>query len=82
MKLKQCTVNIGKNGINENFIKLLESAFKNHENVRICVLKSGGHEKAKVKEYSDGLLEKLGKNYTARIVGFTIFVKKWRKAVR
>ncbi len=75
MKLKQCTVNIGKSGIRENLIKLLESAFKNHENVRICVLKSGGHEKEKVKQYSEKILAKLGKNYTSKIVGFTIFIR-------
>ena len=82
MKLKQCTTNIGKNGINDNFIELLKSAFKNHENVRICVLKNAGHEKNKVKEYSEIILSKLGKNYTAKVVGFTIFVKKWRKPKR
>jgi len=28
------------------------------------------------------ILEKLGKNYTAKTIGFTIFIKKWRKKVR
>ena len=81
-KLTQCTLNIGKNGVNDNFIELLKSAFKNHENVRICILKSGGRDREKKKEYSDKILEKLGNNYTSRIIGFTIFIKKWRKPVR
>jgi len=35
-----------------------------------------------LREYSEEILEGLGKNYTVRIIGFTIFVKKWRKARR
>ncbi|MDO8623627.1 MAG: YhbY family RNA-binding protein [archaeon] len=81
-KLKQCTLNIGKNGVNDNFIELIRSAFKNHENVRVCILKSGGRDREKKKEYSDEIIEKLGNTYTSRIVGFTIFIKKWRKPVR
>lgn len=81
-KIKQCTMNIGKNGVNDNFIELLKSAFKTHENVRICILKNAGRDREQKKKMSEEILEKLGRNYTARIVGFTIFVKKWRKPVR
>ena len=48
MMIKRCTVNIGKNGVNDNFIELLKSAFKTHENVRICVLKSGGRDREQI----------------------------------
>ncbi len=75
-------IQIGKNGISENFIKTLEDNFKHHMNVRVAVLKSAGHNKTKVKEYSEEILEKLGRNYTAKTVGFTIFIKKWRKSKR
>jgi RNA-binding protein YhbY len=73
---------LGKNGITNNFIETLKSHFQKHENVRISVLKSAGHEKEKVKKYSDEILEKLGRNYTSRVIGFTIVLKKWRKKVR
>ena len=73
---------LGKQGITDNFIATLKNHFKNHENVRVSVLKSAGHDKKKLKEYSEEILEKLGKNYTARVVGFTIVLKKWRKARR
>ena len=73
---------IGKNGITENFIESLKTNFKTHTSIRISVLKSAGHEKGKVKEMSEEILEKLGKNYTARVIGFTIVLKKWRKIVR
>ncbi len=75
-------VQIGKNGITENFIGTLQSHFKKHDNMKISVLKGAGHEKEKVKGYCEKILNSLGRNYTARVVGFTIFVKKWRKPVR
>ena len=75
-------IQLGKQGITDNFIETLKNHFKKCKNVKVSVLKSAGHEKAKVKEYSEEILDKLGKNFTAKIVGFTIFLKKWRKAVR
>ena len=75
-------IQLGKNGVTKNFIETLESHFKNHENVKISILKSAGHSKEKVKGYSEKILEKLGRNYTAKSIGFTIIVKKWRKARR
>lgn len=73
---------LGKNGITESFIESLKHIFENHDNVRLSVLKSAGHEKEKMKEYSEKILEKLGKNYTGKIIGFKIILKKWRKAKR
>jgi RNA-binding protein YhbY len=71
---------LGKNGITDNFIQTMKVHFLKHENVRVSVLKSAGHEKEKIRKYSETLLDKLGNNYTARIIGFTIVLKKWRKA--
>ncbi len=73
---------LGKQGLTENFIGTLKHHFDNHKNVKVSVLKSAGHDKAKVKEYSEKILERLGSYYTAKVVGFTIFFKKWRKAKR
>ncbi len=73
---------LGKQGLTENFIQTLKSHFERHNNVKISVLKSAGHEKGKVKEYSEEILKKLGEHYTARVIGFTIVVKKWRKIRR
>ncbi len=73
---------LGKQGLTDNFIQTLKGHFQKHDNVKVRVLASAGHEKAKVKEYSEEILKKLGEHYTARVIGFTIFVKKWRKPVR
>lgn len=79
---KQVIMHLGKQGLTENFFLTLENHFKNHENVKIIVLKSGGHDREKIKELNDKILNKLGKKYTSRIIGFTIFIKKWRKKIR
>ncbi len=73
---------LGKNGLTDNFIQTLKFNFERHDNVRISVLKSAGHNKEKIKEYSEKMLDKLGKNYTGRLIGFKIIIKKWRKAKR
>ncbi|MCL5018784.1 MAG: YhbY family RNA-binding protein [Candidatus Pacearchaeota archaeon] len=73
---------LGKNGLTDNFVNTMKLNFQNHDTVRISVLKSAGHEKEKIKEYSEKILEKLGNNYTARLIGFKIIIKKWRKAKR
>lgn len=78
MKLSE--IQLGKQGITDNFIKTLKNNFKKHDYVKISVLKSAGHDKEKVKKYSKEILNVLGKKYTAKIIGFTIVLKKWRKA--
>ena len=80
--MTQGKVQLGKNGLTENFIATLKNHFEKHKNVKIVVLKSTGREREKVKEYSKEILEKLGEKYTVKVVGFTIFVKKWRKPMR
>jgi RNA-binding protein YhbY len=76
------TIQLGKNGITDNFILTLENHFKKHNNVKVSVLRSCCRDKKELKEMSDELLEKLGNNYTSKIVGYTIAIKKWRKPVR
>jgi RNA-binding protein YhbY len=71
-------IQIGKNGLSENFFSTLETYFKLHKNVKVIVLKSARENREMTREYANKILEKLGKNYTARIVGHTIAVKKWR----
>lgn len=80
--INQSQAQIGKNGLTENFIMTLKNTFKTHTNIRISVLKSGTRDREKIREMAENILDKLGKNYTARVIGFTIVIKKWRRAVR
>jgi len=80
--MTQGQVHLGKNGITENFISTLESHFKKHENVKISVLKGANPNKEQVKKYSEEILKALGERYTARVIGFTIFLKRWRRKIK
>ena len=51
MKGNMSCVQLGKQGITENFIETLKTHFKNHGNVKICVLKSARSERDKIKKY-------------------------------
>lgn len=76
------TMQIGKNGLSDNFITTLKNTFKDRENIRITILKSAVKEREKRREISEEILEKLGKNYTVRVIGFTLVFKKWRRDKR
>jgi len=73
---------LDKQGVTENFLETLENNFKACQNVKVVVLKSARQDKGDVKLHAEKILNKLGKNFTARIVGFTICLKKWRKPMR
>ena len=77
-------IQLGKNGITNNFIMSLVNQFKKHDIIKIHALKSargeGKQGKEDVKKYSSELLKVFGKKYTTKIIGFTIVMKKWRKA--
>ena len=76
------TIQLGKNGITDNFIMTLKNHFKKHNNVKVSVLRSYCRDKEELKEMSEDLLDKLGENYPTKTIGFTIAIKKWRKPVR
>jgi len=77
------TIQLGKQGISDNFITSLKNQFKNHRNIKVSVLPSARpNGKGDVKKHADEILSKMGKNYTARSIGFVINIKKWRKNVR
>ena len=73
-------IQLGKQGITENFLESLKTQFQNSRTVKVSVLPSARESKEDVKKYSKELLEKLGAHYTSKIIGFTITLKKWRKA--
>lgn len=76
--MTQVNMQIGKNGLTENFIAGLKTAFKTHEFVKISV----HQHKSETKEMAEKILEKLGRKYTCKIIGFRITIKKWRKNKR
>ena len=75
-------VQLGKNRITENFLSQLKKHFEKAQTVKISVLKNACRDRKELKEMTEDLLDKLGKNYTARVIGYTINIKKWRKDKR
>lgn len=71
---------IGKNGLTKEFIESLKNAFKNTDNARVSVLKSATRNRDELEKWAQSIIADLGKNYTSKIIGWTIVLTKWRKA--
>jgi RNA-binding protein YhbY len=71
---------IGKNGLTKEFIETLKNAFKNTENIRVSVLKSATRDRSELKEWAEKIVGDLGESYTSKVIGWTIVLRKWRKA--
>jgi len=80
MNKGRASIQIGKNGLTSGIIEVIKNAFKTREDVKVVILKAAGHDRQKKKEMAEQIQTELGKKYTYKIVGFTIFLKKWRKA--
>jgi len=78
----QLDIQLGKKGLTPEFIKDIETRLDKYRNVtlKINVLQSARKDKADVKKYAEEIIEKLGSKYTAKTIGFAIFLRKWRKA--
>lgn len=76
------TIQLGKQGVSNNFIQNLKNSFKTSKNIKISILKSaredGKQGKKQVKEYAEIIKKELGENYNLRTIGFTICIKKLR----
>jgi len=66
----QMEMQLGKNGLTKELL----------ENIKISVLKSARESKADVKKYAEEIISFLGSKFTFKVMGFSIFLKKWRKA--
>jgi len=78
----QQEIQLGKKGLTSEFIKDIEKRLEKHRNasLKISVLKSARESKTDVKKYAEDIIKKLGDKYTYKILGFAIFLRKWRKA--
>ncbi|MBT3691069.1 hypothetical protein HOD75_05050 [archaeon] len=80
----QSQIQLGKKGLTKEFLEDIKSRFEDSKmkNLKISVLKSARESKADVKKYAEEIVEFLGKKYTFRVLGFSIFIKKWRQEKR
>ena len=75
-------IQVGKNGVTENLIESIKTYFKNKQNIKVVFLKNSVRDKKKLKEATEEIINALGNNYTYRVVGFTMMIKKWRRQMR
>ncbi len=73
---------IGKKGLTPEFVKQLQNIFENEQSLKVAILKSACRDKIEAKKMAEELLEMLGKNYTFRLVGYILTIRKWRKPMR
>ncbi|MEK6895614.1 MAG: YhbY family RNA-binding protein [Nanoarchaeota archaeon] len=76
------SLQLGKQGVTDNFIETLKGYFKNHTQVRISVLRSATRNKEELKKINEKILEALGKNYKSRVIGYTLVINKFKKSLR
>jgi len=77
----QMEMQLGKNGLTNELLEEIKKRFEKREvkNIKISVLKSARENKADVKKYAEEIVSFLGKKFTYRVMGFSIFLKKWRQ---
>ena len=80
--MTQKEMQLGKNGLTQAVLEEIKKRFDEREtkSIKIHVLKSARESKADVKKYAEEIKEYLGNKFTYRAIGFSIFLKKWRKA--
>ena len=67
---------IGKNGITDEVIKTLNTAFRNHKQIRISALKSSGRSKETMEKMAEQLKRRLQYQILYKVIGFTIVVNR------
>ena len=73
---------IGKQGLTDNFIETLKKHFDKFRTVKISVLKSATRDKVEMKNMGEKIASRLGSNYTSKIIGYTIIVQRWRNRIK
>ena len=73
-------IQVGKNGVSENFLKTLKEHLKKRRYLRVSILKSarkeGSEGKKQIKEISKKISDFLGNKFSIKRIGFVIKIKK------
>jgi RNA-binding protein YhbY len=72
---------IGKNGITEEVIATLNTAFKTHKQIRVSALKSSGRNRATITRMAEQIQRRLNSQTLFKVIGFTIIFNR-RGAVK
>ena len=73
---------MGKNGLSDSFVEQVESIFENETLIKISILKSACRDKSEADKIAKKLIEKLGRKYDYKLVGYVLTIVKYRKDQR
>ena len=65
---------IGKNGLTKGTIDSLKLGLKNHNQIRVAVLKSAMRDRDKMSDIAERIKKELNNSCDSRIIGFTIIL--------
>ncbi len=82
MSLGITTIQLGKNGYNERSLENIKKVFLRHKDLKITILRSCLRNQEELRSLKEKILKDMGIHYTARIVGYSIFMKKWKREIR
>lgn len=75
-------VQLGKKGLTTEFIEQLKRYFENSEVIKVEILRNCCRDKNQAKKIGQDLVDVLGNNFTFRLIGYVLTVRKWRKPQR
>jgi RNA-binding protein YhbY len=73
---------IGKKGLTEEFINQIEITFRTCRKVKIDILKSACRDREEAKKIAQELIERLGKNFDYKLIGYVLTIMKFNRAIR
>ncbi len=86
MKGEIIQIQLGKQGLTPGTFELLKKTFKNHELIKISVLKSCTRDRNETKILAEKICSELekseNKRFASRIIGFTINLRKLRSKLK
>ena len=71
---------IGKKGLTSEFVEQVRKTFEKSDLIKIELLKSATRKKEEADTIGNDLVDKLGDKFTCKRVGYTLTIRKWRKA--
>jgi RNA-binding protein len=69
-------IQLGKQGITENFIKTLQTYFVKNKVVKISVLQSSSVDKKEIKKIAEQISEKLSGTFDIKLIGHKIILRR------
>lgn len=73
---------LGKAGLSEAFIDQVKHIFETERMMKITILKSACRDKSDAKKIGEELVERLGKKYGFKLIGYVLTIIKFRKEQR